>query len=211
MFLDYRPFQKARFTEFLIRENGLYKCGFKGWFFHPGMLFQATDKWWGDKGTRHSPHEGLDLCLYTDQANRVVSLGEHTKIPAIYDGVVARMVDDFLGKSIMIEHVLSNGDNSRLYTFYGHTTPGNGLHVGKTVKEGEIIATLALPVESRTDISAHLHISLGWASEAILHNELDWDMVGDSKALTLLDPLPVIQNDPGNIGELGRPHGAGPW
>lgn len=42
--------RNSRFTEFLIRENALGDNGFKGWVFCPGMLFNSTDKWWGDQG-----------------------------------------------------------------------------------------------------------------------------------------------------------------
>ncbi|RLB77393.1 MAG: hypothetical protein DRH24_16320 [Deltaproteobacteria bacterium] len=51
------------FTEFLIRKNALNPGGFNGWVFCTGMLFNSTDKWWGDQGKRDKPHEGFDLCL----------------------------------------------------------------------------------------------------------------------------------------------------
>jgi len=67
---------RTRFTEWLIRENGLGDPGLKEWIFCPGMLFHAVCKWWGDKGTRNTPHEGLDLFLYKDQQDRIVRLDE---------------------------------------------------------------------------------------------------------------------------------------
>src|SRR3989339_1498275 len=111
--IEYPPLKTAlvqsiltdkRFTESLVRENALDECGFKGWVFYPGMLFNAKDKWWGDQGKRDKPHEGLDLCLYRDQQDRVFRLDEKTKIPALYDGLVVRIFDDFIGKSVMMEH-----------------------------------------------------------------------------------------------------------
>ncbi|MDY6952287.1 MAG: peptidoglycan DD-metalloendopeptidase family protein [Thermodesulfobacteriota bacterium] len=184
--------RKTRFTEFLIRENALDKGGFKEWIFCPGMLFNAPDKWWGDQGKRDKPHEGLDLCLYRDRRGRVLRVDAKTRIPVVYDGEVVGVVNDFLGESVIIEHAFPQTDDRRLCTIYGHTNPQEGLHVGRIVKEGEIIAALAHSGKSKPDMFPHLHISLGWASKSISYDQLDWDTIGASNVLTLLDPLDVI-------------------
>jgi hypothetical protein len=80
----------------------------------PGMAFGAMDKWWGDQGRRERPHEGVDLCLYRDGHGEVRRLGEHARLPAMYDATVVRLCDDFLGRSVMMEHELPRG--ARLYT-----------------------------------------------------------------------------------------------
>jgi murein DD-endopeptidase MepM/ murein hydrolase activator NlpD len=182
----------TRFTEFLIQKNALDKGGFKGWIFCPGMLFHSTDKWWGDRGKRDKPHEGLDLCFYKDREDKIIRLGEKTKVPAIDDGMVVRIMDDFLGKSVILEHLFSDFDNHRLCSIYGHTIPEDNLRAGKIVKKGDIIATLADSGKFKTDIYPHLHISLGKASKAISYDRLDWKNIGASNTLTLLDPLKVI-------------------
>ena len=184
--------KNTRFTEFLIRKNALDKGGFKGWVFCPGMLFNSTDKWWGDQGKRDKPHEGLDLCLYKDREDTILRLGEKAKVPAIYDGIVVRIVEDFLGKSVVIEHLLSDFDNNRLCTIYGHTIPEDDLHVGKIVKKGDVVVTLADSSRSKTNIFPHLHISLGWTSKGISYDRMDWESIGAPNTLTLLDPLQVI-------------------
>jgi hypothetical protein len=38
----------------------------------------------------------------------------------------------------------------------------------------------------------NLHISIGWASESIPYDRLNWKNMGDPNILTLLDPLPII-------------------
>ena len=38
----------------------------------------------------------------------------------------------------------------------------------------------------------NLHISLGWLSKGVSHEELDWEKIGVLNTLTLLDPLYVI-------------------
>lgn len=184
--------RKTQFNEFLIRENALDKRGFKEWIFYPGMLFNAPDKWWGDRGKRDRPHEGLDLCLYRDRWDRVLPLDEKTKIPVMYDGTVVRIVNDFLGKSVIMEHGLRDNDNSRFCTIYGHTNPYVDIHIGRIVKEGDIIATLADSNKLKANIFPHLHISFGWASEVVSYDKLDWETIGASNTLTLLDPLHII-------------------
>jgi hypothetical protein len=184
--------RNSRFTEFLIQKNGLGEGGFKGWVFCTGMLFNSTDKWWGDRGKRDKPHEGLDLCLYKDRNGTILRLGNKAKVPAIYDGKVIVIIDDFLGKSIIIEHSFPDRDSSRLCTIYGHTIPRDNLHVGNIVEEGDIIATLTGPSRSKSNIFPHLHISLGRTSKEISYDRLDWENIGDPNTLTLLDPLQII-------------------
>ena len=96
----------SRFTEFMLRENGLDRRRFQAWAFLPRMLFGAADKWWGDGGKRVIPHEGVEFCLFLDGLGRLSCLGEGMRIPAMYDGTVAAMIDDFLGTSIILEHRL---------------------------------------------------------------------------------------------------------
>ncbi|MCP4664750.1 MAG: M23 family metallopeptidase [Deltaproteobacteria bacterium] len=184
--------KKSRFTAFFVRENALDKRGFKEWVFSPGMLFHALDTWWGDQGRRDRPHEGLDLCQYRDQRDRMHALDEKMKVPAMYDGIVVRIVHDFLGRSVILEHVFRNSDKGRFYTMYGHTKPQGGLHVGRIVKQGDIIATLADSTRSKAGICPHLHVSLGWAPGPVSYDKLDWETIGASHTLALLDPLPLI-------------------
>lgn len=181
---------KSRFTEFLIRENSLDEGGFKEWIFYPGMLFNALNKWWGDQGKRDKPHEGLDLCLYRDRGDRVLRIDAKTRIPVMYDGEVVGIVSDYLGESVIIEHGFPHSHDRRLCTIYGHTYPHEGLHIGRIVKEGEIIATLADFGKLKANMFPHLHISLGWTSKSFSYDHLDWETASDM--LILLDPLDVI-------------------
>jgi hypothetical protein len=183
---------KTRFTEWLIRENGLDERGLKEWIFCSGMLFHAVAKWWGDKGLRSRPHEGLDLFLYRDRKGRIARLDEKTRIPVMFDGVVVSVINDFLGKSVIVEHLLPDRDPGRVCTIYGHTHPHNDLHVGWGVQQGDIIATLADPGQSGFNMMPHLHISLGWIAKPVSYDRLNWDTIGASGMLTLLNPLDVI-------------------
>jgi hypothetical protein len=184
---------KTRFTEFLVQENSLDECGFEEWIFYPGMLFNELEKWWGDKkGKRDRPHEGLDLFLYRDQRDRVLHLDKKTRVPVMYDGVVVSILNDFLGKSVIMEHGFADGDNRKFCTIYGHTNPYDGIHVGRAVRQGDVIATLADAGKSNAGISTHLHISVGWISKSISYDRFDWETIGAPDAMKLLDPLNVI-------------------
>jgi murein DD-endopeptidase MepM/ murein hydrolase activator NlpD len=191
-FTKARSLRNTRFTEFLIRKNDLDQGGFNGWVFCPGMLFNSIDKWWGNQGKRDKPHEGLDLCLYKDREDTILRLGEKAKVPVIYDGTVVGILDDFLGKSVIIEHLFSDYDNNRLCSIYGHTIPQDTLYVDKIVKQGDVIATLTNSSTSKTGIFPHLHISVGWISKEISYDSLNWENIGDPNKVTLLDPLKVI-------------------
>jgi hypothetical protein len=189
-----RCFEKTRFTQFLIRENALDKDGFRGWVFYPGMLFQATEKWWGDRTKRKTPHEGLDFCLYRNVQNQLASLDVGTKIPAMYGGTVTKIIDDFLGKSVIVEHRRPAWDGAFL-TIYGHTAPVEGLCLGRPIGEGEVVATIAMPKDPRTGVVPHLHLSLALASETVLYEDLDWERISNLATLTMFDPLNFTDSD----------------
>ncbi len=187
------PFlKKSRFTQFLVGKNGLDESGFKEWIFYPGMLFQAVDKWWGNRGKRERPHEGLDLCFYKDREDRILRLGEKTKIPVLYDGFVVRVMDDFIGKSIIVEHPPHKNEYLTFCTIYGHTNPDRDLKVGQTVKEGEILATLARPTKSQRNVPPHLHLSIGWVVEKISYQNLYWETMSMTRTFKWIDPIQVI-------------------
>ncbi len=188
------PLSKTRFTEFLVRENSLEEYGFEEWLFYPGMLFNEKEKWWGDKkGGRTRPHEGVDLFLYKDQKGRILCLDKNTRVPAMYDGVVVSILDDFLGKSVVMEHDFAKDDSRRFCTIYGHTKPHGGIHVGSVIEEGDIIATPADADKSQADIATHVHVSVGWVLAIVSYDRFDWETIGDPDAMILLDPLNIIE------------------
>ena len=90
--------KKSRFTGMLIEENSLDPSGFERWIFCRGMLFNSSQKWWGDHGRRDYPHEGIDLCLYQDRSGRIRRINENTRIPVMHDGVVKAIFKDYLGQ-----------------------------------------------------------------------------------------------------------------
>ena len=184
--------KKTSFSRRLVEGNGLDEHGFVEWLLYPGMLFRATEAWWGQQGRRETAHEGLDLCYYRDQEGTVFSLGKGASIPVMYDGIVAAIIDDFLGSSLIVRHHIRNDRGSELCSIYGHTTPRDDIRVGRAIEEGEIIATVAGAERSKSDAVPHLHISIGWATDTISYKDLDWNVIGNSDVITLIDPLQVI-------------------
>ena len=106
--------------------------------------------------------------------------------------VVVSIINDFLGSSVIVEHAFPGRDAGRVCTIYGHVNPLKGLHIGMELNQGNIMGTLADPGQSGFKVMPHLHISVGRASKPISYDLLNWDTMGSSGALTLLDPLNII-------------------
>jgi hypothetical protein len=186
------PIIKTRFTEFFVRENDLSQRGFLGWVFYPGMLFQARTQWWGDRRERKTFHEGLDFCFYRDRESNLIPLNAGARIPVIGAGAVERIMDDFLGQTVVIEHS-SSSCGKRILTLYGHTAPNGELCTGRRVGEGDVIGTIAAPRESERAAPAHLHISLFQAPRELSYESINWQSI-HRLALEMLDPLPVLDS-----------------
>ncbi len=183
--------RKSRFHESLIEHNNLNKLGFKEWIFYPGMLFNHLHKWWTDRGIRHKPHEGIDLCFYRDENGQVHNLSEETHIPVMYNGEIVHIGNDLLGKSLYVNHNIYNNNGNKLYTIYGHASPYYGIDIGKILNEGDVIATIA-PIRKKTKIFPHLHISTAWLPESFPYEKLDWETINDCNTIILCDPLEFI-------------------
>jgi murein DD-endopeptidase MepM/ murein hydrolase activator NlpD len=176
----------------MIERNGLGETGFERWAFYPEMLFGAQGKWWGDRGRRPRPHEGIDLGLYTDKAGQALRLPESSRIPVMFDGEIIKIEEDFLGESLYLGHEIDDGQGRQLFTIYGHTKPENVVRTGERFRQGEVIATLS-PADRRiAGVPAHLHLSLAWVSKTQASEELNWELLHDPRVAILLDPLRVM-------------------
>lgn len=167
-------------------------AGVKEWLFCPGMLFQSRGKWWGDRGARPRPHEGLDLLLYQDQEGRILRLTEATAVQAVFDGVVVGIIPDFLGRSVIVEHASREESVGRVYAIYAHIRPMTGISPGTDVRRGDRIAVIALPDRAPFPMAPHLHLSIAWSARPIPEDQFNWNTIGVSNALVLMDPLRVV-------------------
>ncbi len=187
------------FREKLISANNALKQDFREWLFLPGMLYGAGEKWWGQGGEREARHEGLDICFYRTTNTDIKQIKAGTKIPVIYAGTVATVIDDFLGKSIFVQHEQFHRDGAMLYTAYGHTLPGIKIKPGKKIKGGDIIGTAADTRKKGGSVPCHIHVSTAWIPESQTVMELNWEVV---KSVQLLDPLALLELPHKMIGKL---------
>ena len=184
---------KSTFLRSLVANNRPDLYNFKRWIFHPGMLFNSLEKWWGNQGIRSVPHEGLDLCSFEEENSSIKTLGPHTKIPAAFAGRIVKIDQDFLGKSIYISHEIFDDRGRQLYSAYGHTDPRDALNIGSQVAEGETIAVVSQGSGKKTTIVPHLHITFAWIPVPIATHDLTWDNLGKNLSITLIDPLSVLE------------------
>jgi murein DD-endopeptidase MepM/ murein hydrolase activator NlpD len=180
--------------EFMLEHNRPRMDGFKTWGFHPGMVFQAMGKWWGDQGPRAVPHEGLDLYSFETAGGRVQTVDHQTQIPAAFAGQVVKIDRDFLGKSIYIIHAIYTAGGRQLLSAVGHTIPRDGLKTGQQVAAGEIIAAVAGVPGKKTNLPPHLHLTFAWVPKDVRANQLTWKNLGHDPGIRLIDPLPVISS-----------------
>ncbi len=180
-----------QFGNYLKTCNRLEDAGFQEWIFFPGMLFRSPEKWWGNKGIRPAPHEGLDICLYATKDGRQMQFDKSTKIPVGYNGKIVRIIKDFLGKSLYVRHDIQDDAGRYFYSLYGHTLPSDSLRKGSIVNAGDIIGTVS-DIRKKTGILPHLHISMAWIPASRAPETLDWDTVGTSAEIILLNPLDAL-------------------
>jgi hypothetical protein len=180
---------KSRFFEYLLANNQPYMAGFKKWVFLPGMLFNSSTQWWGDKKPRATLHEGLDLCWFENSTGEVRALNGHIKIPAALAGNIRKIDNDYLGQSIFISHEMFAERQGQLYTIYGHTNPGAAIAAPGWVAEGEIIGVIADLPGRKTTLPPHLHITVAWVPAFFPLEQLTWQNISSDRRITLLDPL----------------------
>jgi murein DD-endopeptidase MepM/ murein hydrolase activator NlpD len=186
----------SQFMEFMLEHNRPRMDGFKNWVFHPGMLFQSVEKWWGDQGLRSVPHEGLDLYSFEAAGGGVKTVDQQTKIPAAFAGEVVKIDRDFLGQSIFIIQAIYSDDGHQLLSAVGHTVPRDGLKTGHQVAAGEIIAAVAGVPGSKTNLPPHLHLTFAWVPVNFRLDQLTWSNLGHDPGIRLIDPLSVISPRP---------------
>lgn len=156
--------------------------------FHPGMLFGSRERWWGNPAPRPTPHEGLDLWRWEDEAAQVYTLPVTFRVPALLPGVVARLIPDFLGLTVCLRHEPGQGE-ACLYSLLGHLRPRHDLRQGSPVAAGDVLGTLAAPPRP-TRVPPHLHLTLACLPPAREAELLDWGVLGRHPAVQLVDPLP---------------------
>ncbi len=174
------------------------------------MLMGSNAKWWGDFGTRHASHEGLDIVMYKDRQGNINLLTPDIEIPAMADCTILNICRDFLASSVVTKFSspnsnpagatdLSNGsasisgstEKTELVAVYSHIIPGKNLHSGQRLRKYEHIGSIADTSKKKSGIPCHLHISIIELAQGIPVNMLDWRLFGDhsSDKVNLINPL----------------------
>ena len=203
--LEKPPIRESRFTDSFTLANRLSNHEFKDWLLSPGMLFDADAEWWGNRALRKRPHEGLDLCLFRDRYDKISCFDRKTKIPAMFDGEIVHLMVDLMGRTVVMAHGFTDADGRRFCTMYGHTVIPNDLQIGETVRQGEIVATVAEPEKSKSGSLPHLHVSLGWVNPALPFDDLNWNIIGNRETVILIDPLDMLDG-PYRLEDQSLPH-----
>lgn len=170
--------------------NDFAGAGFARLVFERGMLFGDGSKWWGDRGKRTAPHEGLDIRYYRDGAGAVRPLGR-ALVPAIADGTVIRIIDDLLGRSVFVSHG-SPIAGKLLFSIYAHVDPAGAVQPGASVRVGREIAVIAGAHGTGGAAPSHLHLSMALVPESRAEERLDWKSMGPDSDVMLIDPLEHI-------------------
>lgn len=161
--------------------------------FFEGMLFGSRKKWWGNPGLRPFAHEGLDLCFFETPAGELRRLDETIGVPALYDGRVVHMTDDFLGRTVVFRHDFP--DHPPCLSLYGHLHPDRDLKTGDHVRAGEIFARIAGFKDKKKLVVPHVHISIADPMRLPPANRLEWDFLNTVDRSVFIDPLSVIQSE----------------
>ncbi|MGM0453064.1 MAG: peptidoglycan DD-metalloendopeptidase family protein [Thermodesulfobacteriota bacterium] len=185
---------RTAFADALLVRNGLDAAGFLRFVFFPGMLFESWHSWWGNGDFRPVTHEGLDLCLVESGAGQIMRFDDTIGVPAAFSGRVVRIMDDFLGQTVVIADYPESGQSaaSRVLSFYAHVRPEKSVTVGDWVAAGQMLGRVAPIRSGKSPLPPHLHLSMARAEALPPVNELEWPVLNRADRRAFYDPLPVI-------------------
>jgi hypothetical protein len=153
----------------LTEENG-FKC----WIFRPGMLFGNPIEWWGDGCQRRTEHEGLDFATGILHNGEICSIPEGVPVRALADGEIVTVLDDFIGKTVVVRHSTINRPNGDIFhTLLSHIQPQ--VRRLNTVAKGQIIGRVGK--SAKAGAPAHLHLTGAWIPRTLAVHEIRMDHI----------------------------------
>ena len=178
----------SRYLQAIARVNGLDNGLTIEWLFYSGMSFLSREKWWGDFKTRHAIHEGIDITYFRTGPNELKCFDDSTKVPAMDDGVILNICDDFLGQTLVVEQKNSPGFNTRVLFAYAHIIPEKNLKIGQTIQKGNVIARVS-DTHKNPELPPHLHFSCLEAPGQCQPEDLDWKLFSGGIRVNLIHPV----------------------
>ncbi len=158
------------------------------WLFFPGMLFSSMDKWWGDFCFRASAHEGIDITYFRAREKEIRCFDDTVQIPAMEDGRIINICDDFLGRTLVVEiEKQETGATSVIYT-YAHIRPESRFNIGCCIKKNETIARVC-DTRKNPHLPPHLHFSCFEVEKTIPSKSLNWLLFSNSPAVNAIHPV----------------------
>jgi hypothetical protein len=169
------------------------ESGFSHWTFTPGMLFGDCIEWWGDRCRRRTKHEGIDFARGFLSGSGIRSIPEDVPVRSIADGEVAAILDDFLGKTVVIRHSsIARPDGDVFHTLLSHIRPLVARN--ELVSKGRIIGCVGKLTQAR--VPAHLHLAGAWFSKDLPPDTLTIDHIHPAyDPVALTDFHELMQGD----------------
>jgi hypothetical protein len=180
-----------RFSEYLkiiSKINKLEKDHAVNWLFYPGMLFLSGDKWWGDFRFRSTPHEGIDICFFRGDRNKIQCFNPEIQVPALENGRLINICNDFLGQTLVVESRKIQPAHTGVLTAYAHIRPAAPLKINDNIKKNQIIATLCDTVKN-PQLPPHLHLSCFEIPKSVKAEELNWSFFSRSIHASPINPV----------------------
>ncbi|MBU8849152.1 MAG: M23 family metallopeptidase [Desulfobacterales bacterium] len=169
--------------------NGLGNGQKVQWLFYCGMLFSSKDKWWGDFKFRHSAHEGIDITYFRTHLDEIRNFDDSIKVPAMDNGIVLNICDDFLGQTLVVEHENPLFFNRRILFVYAHIIPEKSLKIDRIIKKGEIIGRVC-DTSKNPQLPPHLHFSCFEVLKKVQVEHLDWNLFSsENLEVNLVNPI----------------------
>jgi len=158
------------------------------WIFHCGMLFASDQKWWGDFKLRHCPHEGIDISFYRTDSDKMHCFDNSIKVPAMDEGIILNICDDFLGKTIVVEQKNLNSFKKKVLFAYAHTIPEKGLKSGDIIRKHNIIAKVC-NTDKNPQLKPHIHFSCFEVPKQLQSFDLNWNLLSKSLDINQINPI----------------------
>lgn len=167
------------------------ECGCQSWVFRPGMLFGDQVEWWGDGNLRRTLHEGLDFAQGRQTGGGIQSILQGTPVRAMADGEVVSLLDDFLGKTVVVRHTAIPKTNGTVFhTLYSHIQPeiGPSCRLAKGRMLGRVAKSTA------AGAPAHLHMTGAWIPGSTQPSEITMERINPGYVpIVLADFNPLLR------------------
>jgi hypothetical protein len=175
----------------LAKESGL-----ESWIFRPGMLFGDSIEWWGGCNQRSTVHEGIDFAEGLHPVEGRSFVAEGTPVRSIMDGQVVAILDDFIGKTVVMRHsAIKQLQGDVFHTFLSHIQPT--IEKMGQIAKGEILGKVGKPASAK--VSAHLHLTCAWIPDGIRIQGIGLDVIHPGFAPVVLIDLNKVVG--GRLGD----------